>query len=216
MQKHDDIGCIFRRHAQHAGTVRAIPFAALTTLIATTGCLDNASHVAAAPTAPAPARNQSAREETEWGGAADAPAHLSWQTVIAPKDEPGERLVISGTVFAEDGVTPAKNVLLYVYHTNAKGVYPKRTADNGPPQLASRVSARLDATGATASIRFHTIRPASYPGRTAPAAHIHATVSAPGLPGILDRGLPVRGRPAAFPQRSAGKRAQRLSRMSSR
>jgi hypothetical protein len=36
-----------------------------------------------------------------------APQTLSWQARIAPRDEPGQPLVISGTVYAPDGATPS-------------------------------------------------------------------------------------------------------------
>src|SRR5262249_25559084 len=43
--------------------------------------------------------------------------------VLAGPEEPGERLVVTGTVFAPDGVTPAPGVFLYVYNTDATGHY---------------------------------------------------------------------------------------------
>src|ERR1700758_3522052 len=43
--------------------------------------------------------------------------------VIAPPGEPGERLVVSGHVFAPDGVTPVPNVFVYAYQTDATGEY---------------------------------------------------------------------------------------------
>src|SRR4051812_22825989 len=42
---------------------------------------------------------------------------------IAPADEPGERLVIHGKVYEADGRTPAAGVVVYAYHTDAKGLY---------------------------------------------------------------------------------------------
>src|SRR4051794_966996 len=51
------------------------------------------------------------------------PQELSWQTAIASAAEPGERLEISGIIYQVDGKTPAPNVILYVYHTDAKGYY---------------------------------------------------------------------------------------------
>src|SRR3989442_1749229 len=51
------------------------------------------------------------------------PQKLSWQTTIAAPDEPGARMIIRGTIFKKDGRTPAPNVILYVYHTDNKGLY---------------------------------------------------------------------------------------------
>ena len=56
----------------------------------------------------------------EWCGAGEGPLVLTWEDTIATAEEPGERLVVSGTVFHADGVSPASDVVLYFYHTNAK------------------------------------------------------------------------------------------------
>ncbi|MDQ2920818.1 MAG: hypothetical protein M3R52_04270 [Acidobacteriota bacterium] len=69
--------------------------------------------------------------ECEWCGAMDAPPNPPSRIVIPPVGEPGEPLVIFGTVYKEDGKTPADGILIYVYHTNAAGIYAKRTTDTG-------------------------------------------------------------------------------------
>ena len=46
------------------------------------------------------------------------PASFSWETKIAPSDEPGEPILIRGTIYHNDGKTPASGVILYVYHTD--------------------------------------------------------------------------------------------------
>ena len=51
------------------------------------------------------------------------PKNLSWQTTIAAAHEPGERMIIGGTIYKKDGTTLAQNVILYVYHTDNKGLY---------------------------------------------------------------------------------------------
>jgi protocatechuate 3,4-dioxygenase, beta subunit len=99
------------------------------------------------------------------------PATMSWQATVAPAQEPGERLVVSGTVFAADGSTPAPGVVVYAYQTDARGLY---TPDGRPgvPRLHGWM--RTDERG---RYEFRTIRPASYPGQTVPA-HIHMSVDA--------------------------------------
>lgn len=67
----------------------------------------------------------------EWRGADEAPDSLSWQISIAPPDEPGDSLIVTGTVYRPDGRTPAPGVILYVYHTNAQGIYPKKGDETG-------------------------------------------------------------------------------------
>lgn len=89
----------------------------------------------------------------------------------------GQRLVISGTILAVDGKTPAAGVILYYYHTDTAGVY------SALPGLDPRVSrhgslrgwVRSDARGRYA---IYTVRPGAYPGRDEPA-HIHPAIKEP-------------------------------------
>ncbi|MBK7141746.1 MAG: hypothetical protein IPH75_06680 [bacterium] len=60
----------------------------------------------------------------------DTPSVLNWEITIADTSEPGERIEISGRVLKADGVTPAANTIVYLYHTNAQGVYPRRSSDS--------------------------------------------------------------------------------------
>ncbi len=114
----------------------------------------------------------------EWCGAAEAPDAVDWVTTIAGPEEPGQRLVLEGTVFEPDGVTPAAGVLLYVYHTNAEGRYEARGEVPGNERRhgALRGWLRTDENG---RYRVETIKPAPYPNRREPA-HIHVTVTPPG------------------------------------
>jgi protocatechuate 3,4-dioxygenase beta subunit len=107
---------------------------------------------------------------------AGMPAQLSWETTIPPAGEPGEPLEISGVIFQADGKTPAPNVILYVYHTDASGVYKP-----GEQQTAARRHGRLRGwlkTNERGQYKFRTIRPGAYPGRRDPA-HIHPTIKEP-------------------------------------
>jgi protocatechuate 3,4-dioxygenase, beta subunit len=93
---------------------------------------------------------------------------------IASKDEPGERLIVSGRVFGPDGKSPLPGVSLYVYHTDAKGYYTPGANDNQNPRLRGYL--RTDAQG---EYEYTTIKPASYPNSRVPA-HIHYVVTATG------------------------------------
>ncbi|HYK01892.1 MAG TPA: intradiol ring-cleavage dioxygenase [Thermoanaerobaculia bacterium] len=114
----------------------------------------------------------------EWCGTSEAPAKLASTVSLAPASEPGERMVITGTIFRRDGKTPAKNALLYVYHTNAQGVYPKRGNETGNAQRHGYLRGWLR-TDAQGRYRIESIRPGSYPGRRDPS-HIHPTVKIDG------------------------------------
>ena len=100
---------------------------------------------------------------------------LSWQTRIAPPEEPGDPLVVSGQVFDPAGVKPVPGVVVYAYHTDIKGLYTPSGAQR-PPRLQGW--ARTDADG---RYEFRTIRPAPYPGN-GPPAHVHFYLSGAGYP----------------------------------
>jgi protocatechuate 3,4-dioxygenase beta subunit len=114
----------------------------------------------------------------EWCGANEAPAEPGWDIRIAGSDEPGATLVVSGTVFRPDGSTPAPGVILYLYHTNAAGIYPKRGDETGNGRRHGHLRGWLR-TDAGGRYRFTTIRPGAYPGGSDPA-HIHVVVKEPG------------------------------------
>lgn len=100
------------------------------------------------------------------------PSELTSDSRIAPPDEPGEALVLEGVVRRLDD-SPAGGVIVYAYHTNVGGVYPKDTTFHG----RLRGWARTDSEG---RYRFTTIRPAGYPSG-AECAHIHLHVIEPGI-----------------------------------
>ena len=99
-------------------------------------------------------------EEPSSSGAPAAPSRIS----IAPPGEPGTSLVFAGTVYRPDGETPAPGVVLYVYQTDATGIY-------GPPGKAPRLRGWLR-TDAAGRYEVRTIRPGSYPTGGI-AAHVH-------------------------------------------
>ena len=93
---------------------------------------------------------------------------------LAGPSEPGDPLVIVGTIYQADGVSPAAGITLFLYHTDARGHYNERD-DAYDPRIYGFV--RTDSQG---RYEFATIRPGPYPGRTVPA-HIHAHVYGPNL-----------------------------------
>ena len=94
--------------------------------------------------------------------------------VLIPPGEPGEPLVVTGTVYRSDGETPTAGITLYAYHTDAEGLY-SATNDNTNPRL--KATLQTDAGG---RYELRTIRPAPYPGGGVPA-HIHYRLSGDGL-----------------------------------
>jgi len=125
-----------------------------------------------------PAANTTAQEPVLGGPCegcelvfAGLPATLDAIARIAPPEEPGERLVIEGTVRDRAGHA-VPGIIVYAYQTDATGVYPRGETRHG----RLRGWARSDAQG---RYRFETIRPAAYPTRTVPQ-HVHMHVIEPG------------------------------------
>ncbi|HNP18503.1 MAG TPA: intradiol ring-cleavage dioxygenase [Fulvivirga sp.] len=87
------------------------------------------------------------------------------------------KIKITGTVFQKDGHTPAKNVILYVYQTNSKGIYEKREGETGWAQRHGHFRGWMK-TNADGQYTFYTFRPGSYPNTSEPQ-HIHLTVKEP-------------------------------------
>jgi protocatechuate 3,4-dioxygenase beta subunit len=93
-------------------------------------------------------------------------------------NEPGPRLEISGTVYERDGRTPAKDVVIYVYHTDQTGRYtPGKNAQGWEKRNGHlRGWVKTDKNG---FYQFYTLKPAPYPNANIPA-HIHIVIKEPG------------------------------------
>lgn len=107
----------------------------------------------------------------EWNGAKDAPADVSWKSVLSKKSERDEPMIVSGTVFQADGKRRAPNVLVYFYHTDSEGFYGR-----GAGQARHGHFRGWMLTDARGRYQFSSIRPAAYPQRKF-AAHVHMTVT---------------------------------------
>lgn len=84
------------------------------------------------------------------------------------------KLHLSGVVYQADGKTPANGVIIYIYHTNTKGIYETKGDVTGWARRHGiyRGWVKTDEGG---RYDFYTFRPASYPDTTVPQ-HIHVTV----------------------------------------
>ncbi len=88
------------------------------------------------------------------------------------------KLKVSGTIYQQDGKTPAKDVILYIYHTNRDGIYEAKPDASGWAQRHGHIRGWLK-TGVDGRYTFYTFRPGAYPGGQEPE-HIHLTVKEPG------------------------------------
>lgn len=88
------------------------------------------------------------------------------------------KLKLTGTVFQRDGKTPAKDVILYIYHTDRTGFYPKKGNETGWAKRHGYLRGWIK-TDQSGRYTFYTFRPAAYLDRSEPE-HIHLTVKEPG------------------------------------
>jgi protocatechuate 3,4-dioxygenase beta subunit len=107
---------------------------------------------------------------------AGQPANVPWKTTIVSESEPGDPMIISGTIYAPDGKTPLEGITLFVYQTDATGRYSTTGGDNRNTRIHGVMRTNSDGR-----YEFRTIKPAPYPASRI-AAHIHAYVSGPGYP----------------------------------
>ncbi|MGH9930590.1 MAG: protocatechuate 3,4-dioxygenase [Pyrinomonadaceae bacterium] len=107
---------------------------------------------------------------------AEQPANVPWKATIVSEGEPGEPLIVSGTIYAPDSRTPLEGISLFVYQTDATGRYSTNGGDNRNTRIHGLMRSNSDGR-----YEFRTIKPVSYPGTRNPA-HIHAYVSGPGYP----------------------------------
>jgi protocatechuate 3,4-dioxygenase beta subunit len=101
---------------------------------------------------------------------------LTQSVISADPSEQGERLIVTGAVFAAD-CTPLAGVAIQVWHTNADGEYgPSHGANDGQCCYFGG-ELKTDSAGRYA---FETIKPAPYKGEASPPpAHIHFKLSHP-------------------------------------
>jgi len=91
----------------------------------------------------------------------------------------GPKMKISGTVFHRDGKTPASSVIIYLYHTDQNGIYPKKGNEKGWGRRHGYLRGWTK-TNSDGKYEFYTLKPAAYPSRSNPA-HVHITIKEPGL-----------------------------------
>lgn len=105
------------------------------------------------------------------------PEQLSWQTAVATASEPGEKLEISGIVYQPDGKTPAAGIIIYLWQTDATGLYTPAANTTGFARTHGHLRGWLK-TNTKGEYKFTTIKPAPYPNDVIPA-HIHPSVKEP-------------------------------------
>lgn len=87
------------------------------------------------------------------------------------------KIKLTGTIFQQDGITPAEDIILYVYHTDQAGIYSTKGNETGWGRSHGHTRGWIK-TDADGKYTFYTFIPGVYPTRTEPA-HIHPTILEP-------------------------------------
>jgi protocatechuate 3,4-dioxygenase beta subunit len=119
------------------------------------------------------------REFTYYG----IPKTISSTDTSSGWNQPGQKILLTGTVYQIDGKTPAPNVLLYYYHTNTEGRYIHRPEEKRsmPPNEQGQTHGYIRGwvkTDSAGLYHIYTVKPESYPNFDEPA-HVHVTVKEP-------------------------------------
>lgn len=102
---------------------------------------------------------------------------LGHEITLPDYNESGPKLEVSGIVYKADGKTPAKDVVIYIYHTDQKGLYATKGNESSWGKRHGYIRGWMK-TNNRGEYRFHTLRPASYPNSTNPQ-HIHVIIKEP-------------------------------------
>jgi protocatechuate 3,4-dioxygenase beta subunit len=95
----------------------------------------------------------------------------------------GQKILLTGTVFQQDGKTPAPDVLIYYYQTNTEGKYLHKPSEKRsmPPNELGQTHGYIRGwvkTNSKGQYFIYTVKPGTYPTRDAPA-HVHVTIKEP-------------------------------------
>ncbi len=93
--------------------------------------------------------------------------------------EGGPKMIITGVVYKPDALTPAPNVILYMYHTDQTGRYPQKGNEKGWGKRHGYLRGWVR-TNERGEYKLYTLRPAPYPAADIPA-HIHIIVKEPDI-----------------------------------
>jgi protocatechuate 3,4-dioxygenase beta subunit len=105
------------------------------------------------------------------------PTEISSQLWLVSKDEPGEPIILSGTVYKEDGITPDSGITLFSYQTDAGGYYHRPKEDVFHPRIFGWLR-----TGKDGRYEIHTIKPGPEILTADEPTHIHIHIFGKEMP----------------------------------
>ena len=106
-------------------------------------------------------------------------SQLNEEDTLPDFNNAGPKIQISGIIYKPDGKTPAAGVVLYVYHTDQKGIYATKGNEKGWDKRHGYIRGWIK-TNEKGEYTIYTLVPASYPNSNNPK-HIHPTIKEPGF-----------------------------------
>ncbi|HEY3252223.1 MAG TPA: intradiol ring-cleavage dioxygenase [Ignavibacteria bacterium] len=103
--------------------------------------------------------------------------NLTSTDTLPDYNEAGPKLIISGIVYKKDGITPAPDIVIYIYHTDQNGYYSGKGNATGWGKRHGYIRGWMK-TNEKGEYKFYTLKPAPYPNANSPA-HIHVTIKEP-------------------------------------
>jgi len=132
-------------------------------------------------------KNQPGKNDISVGGSCEgceaiyespvAFAKLSWIDTLPDFNDSGPKMEVTGIIYQLNG-QPAANIILYIYHTDQTGVYPKKGNETGWDKRHGYIRGWIK-TNEKGQYKFYTLKPGAYPDRQNPE-HIHPTIKEPG------------------------------------
>jgi protocatechuate 3,4-dioxygenase beta subunit len=104
---------------------------------------------------------------------------MHWIDTLPDYNEAGPKLIVSGIIYKKDGKTPAKDVVLYIYHTDQTGRYTNKFNESGYAGKNGYCKGWIK-TNEKGEYKFYTLMPGHYPNTNIPA-HIHPIIKEPGI-----------------------------------
>ena len=89
----------------------------------------------------------------------------------------GMKIKVTGTIYQNDGSSPAEGVILYIYHADQNGIYATKGDETGWGKSHGYIRGWVK-TDKDGKYTFYTLKPGTYPSGSTPA-HIHPIILEP-------------------------------------
>ena len=109
----------------------------------------------------------------------DTPKEITSTSYSPAWNHDGDDLLITGKIYANDGITPASDVIVYYWQTDNQGYYSSKSNQSKESKRHGYIRGwvKSDSKG---NYSIYTIKPKPYPNRDIPA-HIHLSIKEPNI-----------------------------------